>query len=147
MVALALTAGLSLTAFAAEPEDAPQGASGSGSWQNPFADVHEGDWYYHNIEFTNLNGLFSGTGDTTFSPGTPMTRGMLVTVLDRMAGADVSGCTSSFSDVRTVCGMGQGERHCLGRRRQQLHPRSGHHPAGHGRDALTVRRHHGACGS
>lgn len=100
IAALALTAGLSLTAFAAEPEDsAPQGASDGASWQNPFADVKDTDWYYHNVEYAYQNSLFSGTGDTTFSPGIPMTRGMLVTVLGRMSGTDVSGYTSSFDDV------------------------------------------------
>lgn len=97
---LALTAGLSLPAFAAEPEDsAPQGASKDSAWQNPFEDVRETDWYYYNVEYAYVNNLFSGTSATTFSPGTPMTRGMLVTVLGRMSGADVSGYTSSFDDV------------------------------------------------
>ena len=46
---LALTAGLSLTAFATEPQDsAPQGDSNGAVWQNPFGDVRESDWYYHN---------------------------------------------------------------------------------------------------
>lgn len=99
IAALALTAGLSLTAFAAEPEDAPQGTSDGSTWQNPFADVRENDWFYHNVEYAYLNSLFSGTSATTFAPNTPMTRGMLVTVLGRMAGANVSGYTSSFDDV------------------------------------------------
>lgn len=100
IAALALTAGLSFTVFAAEPEDsAPQGASEGSMWQNPFADVRENDWYFHNVEYACLNGLFSGTSATTFAPNTPMTRGMLVTVLGRLAGADVSGYVSSFDDV------------------------------------------------
>lgn len=100
IAALALTAGLSLTAFAAEPEDsAPQGDSEGSTWQNPFEDVRETDWYYHNIEYAYVNNLFSGTSATTFAPNTPMTRGMLVTVLGRMSGVDVSGYTSSFDDV------------------------------------------------
>jgi hypothetical protein len=100
IVTLALAVGLALTAFAAEPEDsAPQGASEGAVWQNPFGDVREGDWFYHNVEYAYVNGLFSGTGATTFSPGAPMTRGMLVTVLGRMSGADVSDYASSFEDV------------------------------------------------
>lgn len=100
IVALALTAGLSLTAFAAEPTDsAPQGASEGSAWQNPFEDVRETDWYYHNVEYACVNNLFSGTSAATFAPNTPMTRGMLVTVLGRMSGADVSSYTSSFDDV------------------------------------------------
>ena len=100
IVTLALTAGLSLTAFAVESEDSPpQGGSDGASWQNPFADVRESDWYYHNVEYAYLSSLFSGKSATTFAPNTPMTRGMLVTVLGRMAGADVSGYTVSFDDV------------------------------------------------
>ncbi len=100
IAALALTAGLSFTAFAAEPEEsAPQGTSEGSVWQNPFDDVRESDWYYHNIEFSYTNNLFSGTSASTFAPGTPMTRGMLVTVLGRMSGAEMSGYTSSFDDV------------------------------------------------
>ncbi len=46
-------------------------------------------------------GLFSGTTDTAFVPDTAMTRGMLVTTLGRLSGADVSNYkTSSFTDVK-----------------------------------------------
>lgn len=100
IVALALIAGLSFTAFAAEPEEsAPQGAFEGSAWQNPFGDIRETDWYYHNIEYAYTNNLFSGTSASTFAPNTPMTRGMLVTVLGRMSGADMIGYTSSFGDV------------------------------------------------
>ena len=100
---LALTAGLSFTAFAAEPTDsAPRGASEGSAWQNPFADVRESDWYYHNVEYAYVNNLFSGTSATTFAPNAPMTRGMLVTVLGRMSGADITGYVSSFDDVSDV---------------------------------------------
>lgn len=100
IVALALTAGLSLSALAAEPEDtAPQGEPAAPAWQNPFTDVDDGDWFYNNVEYAYTNNLFSGTSASSFSPDTPMTRGMLVTVLGRMSGADVSGYTASFEDV------------------------------------------------
>ena len=57
-------------------------------------------WARESIDYAVGRGLFSGTTDTTFSPDTPMERGMLVTALGRQAGADVSGYkTSSFSDV------------------------------------------------
>ncbi len=98
IVALALTIGLSFTAFAAEP-GGPATQDTPSVWQNPFADVRETDWYYHNVEYAYVNNLFSGTGAATFSPNQPMTRGMLVTVLGRMSGVDVSGYTSSFDDV------------------------------------------------
>ena len=53
-------------------------------WVNPFTDVQESNWFYPDVQFAVENGLFNGTSDTTFSPNTAMTRGMLVTVLYRM---------------------------------------------------------------
>ena len=69
------------------------------AWANPFADVQANAWYYDAVKYAYVNDLFSGTSATTFEPNTSMTRGMLVTVLGRMSGADVSGYTSSFDDV------------------------------------------------
>ncbi|MEA4847496.1 MAG: S-layer homology domain-containing protein [Clostridiaceae bacterium] len=58
-------------------------------------------WAKESIDYAVGRGLFSGTTETTFSPDTAMSRGMLVTVLGRLAGADVSGYkTSSFTDVK-----------------------------------------------
>jgi hypothetical protein len=69
-------------------------------WVNPFKDVKESDWFYEAVKFTNRNKLFVGTGIDTFSPNIPMTRGMFVTVLARVDGADLSGYTDSkFTDV------------------------------------------------
>ena len=68
---------------------------------NPFADVQESDWYYNAVQYARVNGFFSGTSETTFSPHGTMTRGMFVTVLAGMAGvkaADYAGQTV-FSDV------------------------------------------------
>jgi hypothetical protein len=68
-------------------------------WENPFDDVAEGAWYYHDVAFANMNGLFEGTSATTFAPETPMSRAMLVTVLWRMEGEPVVNYAMSFSDV------------------------------------------------
>jgi hypothetical protein len=70
-------------------------------WVNPFGDVKESDWFYGDVAYAHANGLFGGTGADTFSPGAPMSRGMLVTVVGRLAGANVGGYAgaSSFSDV------------------------------------------------
>ncbi|MEA4924277.1 MAG: S-layer homology domain-containing protein [Syntrophomonadaceae bacterium] len=57
-------------------------------------------WARESIDYAVGRGLFSGTTATTFSPDTATDRGMLVTVLGRLAGADVSAYqTSSFTDV------------------------------------------------
>lgn len=44
-------------------------------------------------------GLFNGTSAQTFSPDSSMTRGMVVTVLARMAKAETTGAASKFTDV------------------------------------------------
>ena len=67
---------------------------------NPFTDVTDTDWFYGDVVFAVQKGLFNGTSVTTFSPGSPMTRGMLVTVLGRMAGVNTADFTEvSFEDV------------------------------------------------
>ena len=65
-----------------------------------FTDI-ENHWAKEDIEFVVRQGLFNGTSETSFSPNMAMTRGMFVTVLGRMAKADVSGYKeSSFTDVK-----------------------------------------------
>lgn len=65
-----------------------------------FADI-EGHWAKADIEFVLSRGLFKGTSESGFSPNISMTRGMFVTVMGRLAKADVSGyAKSSFSDVQ-----------------------------------------------
>lgn len=65
-----------------------------------FTDI-EGHWAKQDIEFIVSRGLFKGTSETTFSPDMVMTRGMFITVLGRLADADVSSYSqSSFTDVK-----------------------------------------------
>ena len=64
----------------------------------PFADVAKGSWYYEGVRYAYENGLMSGTGEGTFSPDLPTSRGMLVTILDRLAGSPAAG-SASFTDV------------------------------------------------
>jgi len=52
----------------------------------PFEDVDRESWYFDSVSFVYANGLFFGTGSTTFSPEDTMTRAMLVTVLWRLEG-------------------------------------------------------------
>jgi uncharacterized repeat protein (TIGR02543 family) len=75
-------------------------------WGNPFSDVVESDWFYGAVEFVNRNGLFVGTGATTFSPSSPMTRAMLWTVLGRWDGQTLSG-SGAFEKAR-IWAMGAG---------------------------------------
>ncbi len=68
-------------------------------WENPFTDVEEHSWYYGSVQFAVENGLFRGTSDTTFDPKGDMTRGMLATVLYRLAKEPATSADQSFSDV------------------------------------------------
>lgn len=71
-------------------------------WQNPFIDVHENDWFYGDVEFVHVNGLMIGTAADLFSPNAAITRGMVVTVLYRLAGSPyVAGLDNPFGDVAT----------------------------------------------
>lgn len=64
----------------------------------PFADVAKGSWYYEGVRYAYENGLMSGTGEGIFSPDLPTGRGMLVTILYRLAGSPAAG-SASFTDV------------------------------------------------
>ncbi len=64
----------------------------------PFADVAKGSWYYEGVRYAYENGLMSGTGEGTSSPDLPTSRGMLVTILYRLAGSPAAG-SASFTDV------------------------------------------------
>ncbi len=68
-------------------------------WENPFADVTENDWYFSAVRYASENGLFYGTSNTAFSPNASMTRGMLVTVLYRLAKEPGTAAGNLFNDV------------------------------------------------
>lgn len=66
-----------------------------------FSDVPDGSWYSEAVDYAVSHGMFSGTGAGTFSPMTPMTRGMIVVVLGNVSKADVSAAkNANFSDVQ-----------------------------------------------
>ena len=58
------------------------------AWEDPFTDVRAGDWFYGAVKYVNTAGLFHGTAPHAFSPETPMTRGMFVTVLGKASNVD-----------------------------------------------------------
>lgn len=64
-----------------------------------FYDVPADHWARQAVDYVSSHALFQGTGIHTFSPKTPMSRAMLVTVLYRMAGVDTVQETCSFPDV------------------------------------------------
>ena len=65
-----------------------------------FSDVPADAWYANAVYSAVEQGLFSGTGETTFAPEMPMSRSMLVTVLWRMSGEPAATAASGFADVQ-----------------------------------------------
>lgn len=64
-----------------------------------FSDVSSDAWYADAVEYVRVNGLMSGTTDTTFDPNGTMTRAMLATTLYRAAGSPSVSGTDSFADT------------------------------------------------
>lgn len=86
---------------AQEEQAEPRGAEEDGSQQSAvvFTDTVN-HWAKNDIDFAVSRGLFRGTSADTFSPEDAMTRGMFVTVLGRLATAEVKQYGQSrFVDV------------------------------------------------
>jgi hypothetical protein len=64
-----------------------------------FDDVTENDWFYEAVQFVCNNKLFNGVSTTEFAPNVKMTRGMIVTVLYRLAGEPATNKSIPFADV------------------------------------------------
>ena len=56
-----------------------------------FSDVEKSDWFADAVAYVTEKSLMNGTGSDTFSPNASTTRGMLMTVLARYAGAATTG--------------------------------------------------------
>jgi len=66
---------------------------------NRFVDVSKDDWFYEYVDFVLKRNLFNGTSENKFSPNAKLTRGMLVTILYRLAEANEENMISNFDDV------------------------------------------------
>ena len=75
------------------------GSGGTVAAPLQFTDVPEIAWYYDDVRFVVEKGLFSGTSETLFSPDTAMWRGMVTTVLHRLAGEPEVSYSQIFSDI------------------------------------------------
>ena len=64
-----------------------------------FIDVPGSHWAADSIAFVTARSLFSGTGENTFSPAAPMTRGMLAMVLNNLENNPAAAVSSVFTDV------------------------------------------------
>ena len=65
----------------------------------PFNDVNTGDWFYDYVEYVYENGIMDGVDSGVFSPNTATTRGMVVTILYRLAGEPTVRGGNVFADV------------------------------------------------
>jgi len=78
-------------------------SAGASAADLPFTDVSPDAWYYPGVSYAYNAKLMNGTGGTTFDPDGNTTRGMIVTMLHRMAGSpsvDRTGSAGNFTDVR-----------------------------------------------
>lgn len=68
-----------------------------------FKDVSQTGWYHEAVDYALTHGMMNGTGATKFEPNTPVSRGMLVTILYRLAGSPSLGSDEQgavhFNDV------------------------------------------------
>ena len=56
-----------------------------------FTDVSERDWFYSGVSYVVRNSLMNGVGGRRFNPYGTTTRGMIATILARMAGTNTDG--------------------------------------------------------
>ena len=56
----------------------------------PFTDVTESDWFYTPVKYAYEREFSKGSTIQPFAPNSPLTRSMLVAILARMSGADLS---------------------------------------------------------
>ena len=65
----------------------------------PFDDISQSAWYYGAVEYVYSTDMMQGTSATTFSPEVEMSRGMIATVLYRLANIPTLTGSTPFSDV------------------------------------------------
>ena len=71
----------------------------------PFSDVKSGKWYTSAVIWCYEKGYMSGVSNTVFGVNNPVTRSMFVTILAKIAGADLSGYAKNteglpFTDIK-----------------------------------------------
>ena len=82
-----------------EPGEEPGTDPGTGDTPN-FSDVPADSWYAEYVTYLAERGIVNGKTATTFEPDSRITRAEFIKIIAEVAGADVTGQTSSkFSDV------------------------------------------------
>ena len=64
----------------------------------PFSDVNDNDWFFDVVRYVYEQGLMTGTSDREFSPNLTTTRGMIVSILNRLEGSPIAE-SAGFTDV------------------------------------------------
>ena len=64
----------------------------------PFTDVNDNDWFFDVVRYVYEQGLMTGTSATEFSPNLTTTRGMIVSILNRLEGGPTAEA-AGFTDV------------------------------------------------
>jgi len=90
---LPVTRGQAVT-FLFRYSGSPTGSPGHG-----FTDVGSGDFFNDAVKWAFLFGITSGTTSNLFTPGDPLTRGQMTTLLHRCAGVPAGSPDPGFSDV------------------------------------------------
>ncbi|MDL2300459.1 S-layer homology domain-containing protein, partial [Clostridiaceae bacterium OttesenSCG-928-D20] len=84
-------------------EGSDRGSGGSGAEPEEkfrFTDVSEDDWFYDIVYYVYEKNLMIGTSKTEFSPSLRLSRGMMITILHKMAGEPEPKGEASFTDLK-----------------------------------------------
>ena len=105
-----------------------------------FGDVADNAWYASAVRYAVENGLMNGTGTGKFSPAASTTRGMVMTILARMAGADTSGTPwyAAGMNWAKANGVSDGTNTTASLTREQLVTMLFRYAAAHGMESVTL---------
>ena len=112
----------------------------AGKEQIRFDDVSDNAWYASAVRYAVENGLMNGTGTGKFSPAASTTRGMVMTILARMAGADTSGTPwyAAGMNWAKANGVSDGTNTTVSVTREQLVTMLFRYAAAHGMESVTL---------
>lgn len=112
----------------------------AGKEQIRFDDVSDNAWYASAVRYAVENGLMNGTGTGKFSPAASTTRGMVMTILARMAGADTSGTPwyAAGMNWAKANGVSDGTNPPASITREQLVTMLFRYAAAHGMESVTL---------